>query len=94
MTKYIISVNCIKDVFGEKLDTPKEEFAAYDTYAGPMSTGFPVFDNLSHAISFNTPEEAEEWFRKNKYNIDLSRYDRSSLSIKRLVFKTVRPINK
>lgn len=92
MPKYVLSIKRVKDIFGEKMIDPEWEYATYDDFSGPMSSNYPVFAGLSHAVSFLTPEAAEKWFRENSRYIDLSMYDKTSLAVRKMVFKTIKKI--
>ena len=92
MFKYVLSIKRVKDFRKKMLDHPEWEYATYDDFSGSLSTGYPIFAGLSHAISFASPEEAEEWFKKNSRYIDLSTYDKSSLAVQELVLKTVKKV--
>lgn len=89
---YIISIKRVMDIFGTVMDKPEWEYACYDNFSGSMSTGYPIFSSLNRGIQFHTKEEAKEWIEKALPYIDMSRYDRSSLAIRKIVFKTVQKI--
>lgn len=83
--KYVIGIKRIRDYSGELAKEPFLCYASYDKYAGSGSTGYPVFDNeLNHAITFNSVEEAEEKFKawsKGLIGFRSDDYDLSSLVI-------------
>lgn len=89
---YILSIKRVKDIFGKELSSSEWEYASYDNFSGSMSSGYPIFANLYHAIIFSSPESAEEWFKKNSQYINLSCYDRTSLAVRKIVFKTIKKI--
>lgn len=89
---YVLSIKRVRDIFGEGLIIPEWEYATYDNFSGSMSSGYPIFAGLHHALRFNTPEAAEQWFEKNSQYINLSNYDKTSLAVRKMVFKTVKKI--
>lgn len=92
MNKYVISIQQVKDIFGKELDTPEWKYAAYDNFSGCMSSGYPIFADIGHAIFFATCKEAEEWFNRNYQYMDRSYHDKSTLAIRKIVFKTAKKI--
>lgn len=91
--KYVLSIKRVKDIFGKEMIVPKWEYASYDNFSGPMSSGYPIFADLSHAISFPTPEAAEEWFKNNSQYINLSSYGIPTLAVRKLIFKTIKKVS-
>lgn len=93
MRDYVISIKRIRDYSGN-LAEPYWEYASYDRYAGAMSSGYPVFDHLAHAVSFDSIEEAEEafpnWWKNFVYgNSNYEQeYDISTLAIRKINFST------
>lgn len=57
MIKYVLSIKRVKDIFGKEMDEPEWEYASYDNFSGPMSSGYPIFADFNHAISFQTPKK-------------------------------------
>lgn len=91
---YVLSVKRIKDCFNHSLETPEWVYAQYDNHAGSFSTGYPIFSNRNYAIVFKTVEEAKEWYDKNKTYLEgeLNHCDRSTLAVRKEVYKTVHTI--
>lgn len=89
---YVLSIKRVKNIFGQKLEKEEWEYATYDNYSGPMSSGYPIFGRDNHAIHFSSSDEAEQWFLENSKYIDLDKYDRRSLGIRKMVFKTIKHI--
>ena len=83
--KYVIGIKRIKDYSGNSVKEPLLCYASYDRYAGSGSTGYPVFDNeLNHAITFSSVEEAEEKFKiwaEGLIGFKSDYYDLDSLAI-------------
>ena len=88
MIKYVLSIKRINETA-----KPEWGYATYDDFGGPLSTGYPIFADLGHSIFFPTPEEAEKWFKENSQYINLSNYDKSSLAIRKLIFKTIKKVS-
>lgn len=91
---FVISILRVGDYCGNNCE-PYWEFASYDNYAGSFSTGYPCFDGLMHAITFDSTEDAEQKFEKwwkdfvyghSNYTKD---YDISTLGIRELKLDTV-----
>lgn len=84
-SKYVIGIKRIKDYSGNLVKEPFLCYASYDKYADHWSTGYPVFDNeLNHAITFNSVEEAEEKFKawaEGLIGFKSDYYDLDSLAI-------------
>ena len=91
---FVISIKRVRDYLGNKCE-PYSEYASYDRYAGSFSTGYPCFDRIEHAITFDSIEDAEQKFEKwwkdfvyghSNYAKD---YDISTLCIRELKLNTV-----
>lgn len=87
---YVISVKRVRDIFGAALLTPEWEYACYDNFSGPLSTGFPIFSGLHHALFFQTEKDAEEWYNVCSKYINFSGYDEKSLAIRKVLFKNTK----
>lgn len=86
---YVISIKRVKTYYGCVTLGPDWRYACYDRFCGSLSTGDPTFADLSHAIFFSSPKAAKEWFDENKRFIDFSFYDKKSLAIRKVSFKTI-----
>ena len=93
MGDYVISIKRVRNYSGEECE-PYWEYTSYDRYAGALSSGYPCFDHLNHAIKYNSVKEAEESFKSwwsgfvyghRNYHLD---YDISTLAIRKITFNT------
>lgn len=89
MNNYVLAIKRIRDYLGGRLENPIWEYATYDNFSGPMSSGYPIFADIRHAIFFKTREKAAEWFEQNCRDMVLSDYDKSTLCVQEMAFKTV-----
>ena len=84
-SKYVIGIKRIRDYSSKPVKESFLCYASYDKYADHWSTGYPVFDNeLNHAITFNSVEEAEEKFKawaEGLIGFKSDYYDLDSLAI-------------
>lgn len=91
---YVVAIKEVTNIFGEIAENPEWKYGGIDNFAGPFSTGYPVFCDLYHAIRFKTPVDAEMWFRENARYLEMnSRYDKTSLCIQKIVMETVKSID-
>ena len=70
--KYVIRALKTHDSFWNKLKTNEQcyGYAAYDDFSGSFSSGAPCFAwDMTHAICFDTPEAARDWFDQNAREI-------------------------
>lgn len=84
-TQYVIAIKQIRDYYGNP--TEKWLFAQYDDHCGSYSSGYPIFSDEHHAITFNSVKEAQEWWNRNSKDIRLDKYDLSTLSVYERTYK-------
>lgn len=93
MNSYVLAIKRVKGYLGERLENPIWKYATYDNFSGPMSSGYPIFSDIYHAIFFKTREDATEWLKQNCRDMLLSDYDRSTLCVQEMTFKTVMKVS-
>lgn len=91
---FVISVKRVRNCWGDKCE-PYWEYTSYDNYAGAMSSGYPCFDRLNHAITYDSMKDAEEKFKKwwrtfRSANSNIAeRYDLSTLGVREMRLSTL-----
>lgn len=94
---HVISVKMVRDWEGKELSEDKQEFmyAQYDN--GRMGSGYSWWFSFYGAKTFESVEQAQEWWNKEKsyllgdyYKVNGQlRIDVSTLGIRKIMFKKV-----
>lgn len=88
--QYVIAIKRIRDYY-DKEPIERWEFAQYDEHAGSFSSGYPVFGPEHYAITFDSIEFAETWWKRNsQYIYYNNNYDLSTLNVYERTYQKVK----
>lgn len=94
-TRYVISIKALEDV----MHRPAEEWRYAGIDNGSYGSGYPCWCYNTHSCKiFISIEDAEKWFNENKeylfgrYYSD-SKFDKSTIGIRQIVFKKVKSLS-